>query len=91
MSEYNLIILPNKTLPAIGEVQVAVTPRYMELETKEINYHALANALDAMDYKGSVGLESSTTSDRTKALEALRSRSLTKVKKGSLLVFARPL
>jgi hypothetical protein len=81
--------LPNEALPAIGEVLVAVTPRYMESGTEEINYHDIANTLTAMDYHGSVGLESFTTSDRTKALEAFRPCSLAKVKQGSLLNFAK--
>ena len=46
-----------RSLPWIGEIQVADVPGRCEPGTGEINYPAIARALDALGYRGVVGLE----------------------------------
>lgn len=59
-------------LPWIGEVQVADNPGRCEPGTGEINYAAVARALDAMGYAGPVGLESFAKDGEESALDAFR-------------------
>ncbi|GBQ86343.1 TIM barrel protein [Asaia krungthepensis] len=58
IGEGNLIALIEKALPFIGEIQVADVPGRCEPGTGEINYRAVARALQRLDYRGVIGLES---------------------------------
>jgi len=57
IGEGNLIELVRRCGDAIGEIQVADVPGRCEPGTGEINYPAIAEALRAMGYAGTVGLE----------------------------------
>ena len=57
IGEGNLIELCRQALPFIGEIQVADVPGRKEPGTGEINYPAIARALNAMGYEGVIGLE----------------------------------
>jgi hydroxypyruvate isomerase len=59
-------------LPWIGEVQVADNPGRCEPGTGEMNWPAIARALDAMGYTGPVGMEAFAKNDPEDALEAFR-------------------
>lgn len=72
LGEGDLIGWCRRSLPWIGEVQVADVPGRMEPGTGEINYPAVARALHAMGYSGTVCLESFASGDAEKALEAFR-------------------
>ena len=72
IGEGDLIRWCEKCLPWIGEVQVADNPGRCEPGTGEINYAAVARALDAMGYAGPVGLESFASGDEDAALAAFR-------------------
>ena len=72
IGEGNLIELCRKALPYIGEIQVADVPGRCEPGSGEINYHAIAKALKAMDYNGPVGMEAFASSNPDAALEAFR-------------------
>ncbi len=73
IGEGNLIEWCRKSLPYIGEIQVADVPGRMEPGTGEINYAGVAKALKAMGYRGPVCMEAHASGDAEKALEAFRS------------------
>ncbi len=72
IGEGNLIEIINKSLPYIGEIQVADVPGRCEPGTGEINYRNIAIHLAEIGYTGVVGLESFAKSDSLKAVEAFR-------------------
>jgi hydroxypyruvate isomerase len=72
IGEGNLIELCQRSLPWIGEVQVADVPGRKEPGTGEINYAGIARALHAMGYRGSVGMEAFASGDPEVALESFR-------------------
>lgn len=72
IGEGNLIELCCKSLPWIGEIQVADVPGRCEPGTGEINWHGIAKALKAMGYAGPVGMEAFASGDPVTALEAFR-------------------
>jgi hydroxypyruvate isomerase len=57
IGEGNLIELLRRAAPHIGEIQVADVPGRCEPGTGEINYPAIAQALEELGYRGTVGLE----------------------------------
>ena len=73
IGEGNLIELVEQCLPHIGEIQVADVPGRQEPGTGEINYPAVARALDRLGYTGVVGLEGWASGDPVVALERFRS------------------
>ncbi len=72
IGEGNLIELVRRAGPLIGEVQVADVPGRCEPGTGEINYPAVAAALAALGYRGTVGLEAWASGDTESALERFR-------------------
>jgi hydroxypyruvate isomerase len=72
LGEGDLIRWCQRCLPWIGEVQVADNPGRCEPGTGEINYPAVARALDGMGYRGAVGMEAFAANDPESALEAFR-------------------
>lgn len=72
IGEGNLIKLCRKSLPWIGEIQVADVPGRMQPGTGEINYRGIALALKAMGYNGAVGMEAFASGDVEQALEQFR-------------------
>ena len=72
IGEGNLIELVERALPLIGEIQVADVPGRCEPGTGEINYPAVAAALNGLDYTGVVGLEAWASGDSEEALERFR-------------------
>lgn len=72
IGEGNLISLVRSALPHIGEIQVADVPGRCEPGTGEINYAAVAQALAAAGYDGTVGMEAWASGDDQAALEAFR-------------------
>lgn len=70
IGEGNLIALVEKSLPFIGEIQVADVPGRCEPGTGEINYTAIARALRRLGYRGVVGLEGWASADPDEALDA---------------------
>ena len=72
IGEGNLIELCRKSLPWIGEIQVADVPGRCEPGTGEVNWHGVARALKAMGYAGPVGMEAFASGDAEAALEAFR-------------------
>jgi hydroxypyruvate isomerase len=72
IGEGNLIALIEKAGPLIGEVQVADVPGRCEPGTGEINYPAIAAALERIGYDGTVGLEAFAASDSDLALQRFR-------------------
>lgn len=72
IGEGNLIEWCRKSLPHIGEIQVADVPGRKEPGTGEINYQGVARALKAMGYRGPVCLESYASGAAEDALEAFR-------------------
>jgi len=72
IGEGNLIELCRKSLPWIGEIQVADVPGRCEPGTGEINWQGIAKALKAMGYRGAVGMEAFASADADAALEAFR-------------------
>lgn len=72
IGEGNLIELCRKSLPWIGEIQVADVPGRMEPGTGEVNWKGIARALKAMGYAGPVGMEAFASGDPELALEAFR-------------------
>jgi hydroxypyruvate isomerase len=72
IGEGNLIELCRRALPWIGEIQVADVPGRCEPGTGEINYHAIARALDELEYTGTVGLEGFASGDPEQALARFR-------------------
>lgn len=73
IGEGNLIQLIERAGDAIGEIQVADVPGRMEPGTGEINYPAVAAALQRFGYQGVVGLEGWTSGDPEEALTRFRS------------------
>ena len=72
IGEGNLIQLVERALPVVGEIQVADVPGRCEPGTGEINYRAVAAALDRLGYAGVVGLEGWASGDPVRALERFR-------------------
>lgn len=72
IGEGNLIQLVERSLPFIGEIQVADVPGRCEPGTGEINYPAIAAALERLQYSGVVGLEGWAQTDSDLALERFR-------------------
>ena len=72
IGEGNLIELVERALPVIGEIQVADVPGRREPGTGEINYPAVAAALDRLGYRGVVGLEAWASGDPDEAVERFR-------------------
>lgn len=72
IGEGNLIALVERSLPWIGEIQVADVPGRCEPGTGEIHYPAIALALVRLGYDGVVGLEGWASSDPVLALERFR-------------------
>lgn len=72
IGEGNLIELCRKSLPWIGEIQVADVPGRMQPGTGEVNYRGIALALKAMGYKGPVGMEAFASGDAEEALAQFR-------------------
>ena len=72
IGEGNLIQLVERALPLVGEIQVADVPGRCEPGTGEINYPAVAAALDRLDYTGVVGLEAWASGDSVQAIERFR-------------------
>lgn len=72
IGEGNLIDLCRRSLPWIGEIQVADVPGRREPGTGEVNFAGIARALADMGYRGPVGLESFASGDPEDALDAFR-------------------
>jgi hydroxypyruvate isomerase len=72
IGEGNLIELCRKSLPWIGEIQVADVPGRCEPGTGEVNWPGIAKALKKMGYAGPVGMEAFASGDADAALEAFR-------------------
>jgi hydroxypyruvate isomerase len=72
IGEGNLIELARRALPLVGEFQVADVPGRCEPGTGEINYPAVAKALDEAGYTGTIGLEAWASGDSTEAVECFR-------------------
>jgi hydroxypyruvate isomerase len=72
IGEGNLIELCRRALPLIGEIQVADVPGRHEPGIGEIAYPAIARALQAMGYRGVVGLEAWPEGDDERALQRFR-------------------
>ena len=72
IGEGNLIELCRRALPNIGEIQVADVPGRHEPGTGEINYPAVARALNEMNYRGVIGLEAWPQGDDELALKRFR-------------------
>jgi len=72
IGEGNLVQLVERALPYVGEIQVADVPGRCEPGTGEINYPAVAAALERLGYTGVVGLEGWASDDPVQALERFR-------------------
>ena len=72
IGEGNLIQLVERALPLVGEIQVADVPGRREPGTGEINYPAIATALNRLGYTGVIGLEGWASGDSVQALERFR-------------------
>lgn len=72
IGEGNLIELCRTALPHIGEIQVADVPGRQEPGTGEINYPAIARALNEMGYRGTIGMEAWPSGDDELALSRFR-------------------
>ena len=72
IGEGNLLELLRRTLPLVGEIQVADVPGRCEPGTGEIRYPAVAAVLDDLGYEGVVGLEAWASGDPGEAVEAFR-------------------
>ena len=72
IGEGNLIALLQRAGPLIGEIQVADVPGRCEPGTGEINYPAIARALEKIGYNGAVGLEAYASGDDERALARFR-------------------
>ncbi|WP_330647034.1 TIM barrel protein [Thioclava sp. FTW29] len=70
IGEGDLLRWCEKSLPWIGELQVADTPGRCEPGTGEINYPVIARGLQAMGYHGPVGLEAWAQGDSDAAVAA---------------------
>ena len=72
IGEGNLIKLMRRCGAAIGEIQVADVPGRQQPGTGEINYRAIARALQEMGYSGTVAMEGWASGDSTAALQQFR-------------------
>lgn len=72
IGEGNLVQLVRTAGPLIGEIQVADVPGRCEPGTGEVNWPAVAAALEDIGYTGVVGLESFASGDDIVALERFR-------------------
>jgi hydroxypyruvate isomerase len=72
IGEGNLIAFLREALPYVGEIQVADVPGRCEPGTGEINYPAIARALWASGYRGTIGLEAWASGDDELALHRFR-------------------
>ncbi|QGZ59764.1 TIM barrel protein [Paraburkholderia acidiphila] len=72
IGEGNLIELVRRAAPYIGEIQVADVPGRKEPGTGEIHFPAIARALAALDYRGTIGLEAWASGDTELALRRFR-------------------
>lgn len=72
IGEGNLVELVRTSLDSIGEVQVADVPGRCEPGTGEINYQAVARALDEAGYEGVVGMEAYASGSDEQALAEFR-------------------
>jgi hydroxypyruvate isomerase len=72
IGEGNLVELVRAAAPLIGEIQVADVPGRCEPGTGEVNWPAVAAALEGIGYGGVVGLESFASGDDELALERFR-------------------
>lgn len=72
IGEGNLIEMLRRAGDHIGEVQVADVPGRCEPGTGEINYPAIARALEQLGYTGTVGLEGWASDDPVLALHRFR-------------------
>ena len=72
IGEGNLIELVRRAASWIGEIQVADVPGRCEPGTGEINYPAIARALAAIGYRGTIGLEAFASGDDELALARFR-------------------
>jgi hydroxypyruvate isomerase len=73
IGEGNLIELLERANPFLGEVQVADVPGRCEPGTGEINFSAIATALDRIGYHGTVGLEAYASAAADVALQRFSS------------------
>ena len=73
IGEGNLIALCRKSLPWIGEIQVADVPGRMEPGTGEVNWNGVAKALKSMGYAGPITMEALASGEPETALAAFRS------------------
>lgn len=72
IGEGNLIELVEKCLPYVAEIQLADVPGRREPGTGEINYVAIAAALDRLGYHGVVALEAWASGSSEHAVERFR-------------------
>ena len=72
IGEGNLIELCRRSLPWIGEIQVADVPGRFEPGTGEVNWKGIAKALSDMGYSGPIGMEAWASGDADAALAAFR-------------------
>ena len=72
IGEGNLIALCRRCQPWIAEIQVADVPGRCEPGTGEIHYPAIAGALAAMGWQGTVALEAWARDDSEQALRRFR-------------------
>ncbi|WP_226346838.1 TIM barrel protein [Agilicoccus flavus] len=72
IDEGNVVELCRRALPYVGEVQVADVPGRCEPGTGEIHYPAVASALAAAGYTGTVAMEAHAAGDSLAAVEAFR-------------------
>lgn len=72
IGEGNLIELVERSLPHIGEIQVADVPGRCEPGTGEINYPNIAAALGRLGYRGVVALEGWASAEPELALDSFR-------------------
>src|SRR5439155_26340034 len=72
IGEGNLIESCRRCLAFIGEIQVADVPGRKEPGTGEINYPAIARALNEMGYRGTIGMEAWPSGDDELALARFR-------------------
>ncbi len=69
IGEGNLIELVERSLPFVGEIQVADVPGRCEPGTGEINYPNIARALNRLGYRGVVALEGWASAEPDLALD----------------------
>lgn len=72
IDEGNLIQLVERSLPFVGEIQIADVPGRREPGTGEIHYPAVAAALHRLGYTGVVSMEALASGDPVEALERFR-------------------